>query len=155
MKPMNFSSTTVGADIEEHVVLTRIFKFCASHRLFIPKLSEKENSAIFGQCSNPAGHGHDYLVEVGVIGEIDPESGMVINLRSFDKLATPIIEELDYKWIDKDIPFFRENVSTVENIGKYFWKKFSEIVPEGVLFRIKVWENPRSCFEYFGESCDG
>ncbi len=149
MKPMSFLSTTAGADIRESVVLTRVFKFCASHRLFIRGLTEEENFAIFGRCANPAGHGHDYSVEVGIKGEINQESGMVITLSEFDRLAAPIIEELNYSWIDKDIPFFRENVSTVENIGKYFWKKFSGIVPAGALLRIKVWENPRSYIEYF------
>lgn len=139
---------------KEQVTLTRVFRFSASHRLFIERLSDEENFAIFDKCANPAGHGHDYTAEVAISGEIDEETGMVINRIDFEKRAAPIIEELNYKWIDRDIPFFQENVSTVENIGKYLWQKFAEIVP-GKLDRIKIWENPKSYFEYSGEKQDG
>ena len=79
---------------------------------------------------------------------------MVINRIDFEKQATPIIEELNYKWIDRDIPFFQKNISTVENIGKYLWQKFTGIIP-GKLDHIKIWENPKSYFEYFEEKLDG
>ena len=139
---------------KEQVLLTRVFRFSASHRLFIEGLSNEENFAIFDKCANPAGHGHDYTAEVAVSGEIDDETGMVINRIDFEKRAAPIIEELNYKWIDRDIPFFQENISTVENIGKYLWQKFAEIIP-GKLDHIKIWENPKSCFEYSEEKQDG
>ena len=139
---------------KEQVLLTRVFRFSASHRLFVESLSDEENFAIFDKCANPAGHGHDYSVEVAVRGEIDDETGMVINRIDFEKQATPIIEELNYKWIDRDILFFQKNISTVENIGKYLWQKFTEIIP-GKLDHIKIWENPKSYFEYFGEKLDG
>ncbi len=132
---------------KEQVILTRIFKFSASHRLFISKLSREKNLALFGQCSNSAGHGHDYSVEVSVRGEIDDETGAVINLIDFEKLSAPIIEQFDYKWIDRDIPFFKENTSTIENIGKYLWGEFKEVIPEK-LHSIKVWENSESYVEY-------
>ena len=139
---------------KEQVLLTRVFRFSASHRLFVEGLSDEENFAIFDKCANPAGHGHDYTVEVAVKGEIDDETGMVINRIDFERRAASIIEELNYKWIDRDILFFRENISTVENIGKHLWQKFAEIIP-GKLDRIKIWENPKSYFEYFEEKQDG
>ena len=117
-------------------------------------LSDEENFAIFDKCANPSGHGHDYTVEVAIRGEIDGETGMVINRVDFEKRAVPIIEELNYKWIDRDINFFQENISTVENIGKYLWQKFTEIIPDS-LDRIKIWENPKSYFEYFEEKENG
>ncbi len=117
-------------------------------------LSDEENFAIFDKCANPSGHGHDYTVEVAIRGEIDGETGMVINRVDFEKRAVPIIEELNYKWIDRDINFFQENISTVENIGKYLWQKFTEIIPDR-LDGIKIWENPKSYFEYFEEKQDG
>ena len=138
----------------EQVLLTRVFRFSASHRLFMEGLSDEENFALFDKCANPAGHGHDYTVEVAIRGEIDGETGVVINRVDFEERAAPVIEELNYKWIDRDIPFFRENVSTVENIGKYLWRRFAEIVPER-LHRIRIRENPKSCFEYFEEKRDG
>ncbi|MCY3624635.1 MAG: 6-carboxytetrahydropterin synthase [Candidatus Dadabacteria bacterium] len=139
---------------KEQVLLTRIFRFSASHRLFMEGLSDEENFAIFDKCANPAGHGHDYTVEVAIGGEIDNETGMLINRMDFEKQAAPVIEELNYKWIDRDIDFFQENISTVENIGRYLWQKFEDIVP-GRLNSIKVWENPKSYFEYFEEKQDG
>ena len=139
---------------KEQVLLTRVFRFSASHRLFVEDLSDEENFAIFDKCANPAGHGHDYSVEVAIRGEIDDETGMIVNRIDFEKQAAPIIEELNYKWIDRDIPFFQKNISTVENIGKYLWQKFTEIIP-GKLDHIKIWENPKSYFEYFEEKRDG
>lgn len=133
----------------EHVRLTKIFRFSASHRLFFERLSDRENFAAFDRCSNPAGHGHDYAVEVGIRGEIDPETGMVANRLDLERLARPVMEELDYSRLDRDIPFFRENMSTVENIGMYLWERLERVFP-GKLDRVRVWENPRSSFEYSG-----
>ena len=138
---------------KEQVLLTRVFRFCASHRLFVEGLSDEENFAMFDKCANPAGHGHDYTVEVALRGEIDDETGVLIGRSDFKRHAAPIIEELNYKWIDRDIPFFRENISTVENIGKYLWARFEEVVPQK-LDHIRIWENPKSCFEYSGEKDD-
>ncbi len=139
---------------KEQVLLTRVFKFSASHRLFIEGLSDEENLAVFDKCANPAGHGHDYSVEVTIRGEIDNETGMVINRIDFERQAIPIIEELNYKWIDRDIPFFENNISTVENIGKYLWRKFSELIPDK-LDHIRIWENQKSYFEYFEKKHHG
>ena len=134
----------------EHVRLTKIFRFSASHRLFFEQLSDRENFAVFDCCSNPAGHGHDYAVEVGIRGEINPETGMVANRLDLEKRVRPVMEELDYSRIDRDIPFFRENMSTVENIGMYLWERLGRVLP-GKLDRVRVWENSRSSFEYSGE----
>lgn len=139
---------------KEQLLLTKVFRFSASHRLFIEGLSDEENFAIFDRCANPSGHGHDYSVEVAIRGEIDDETGMIINRIDFENQAAPIIEELNYKWIDRDIPFFQKNISTVENIGKYLWQKFAEIIPDK-LDHIRIWENPKSYFEYIGEKQDG
>jgi len=139
---------------KEQVLLTRVFKFSASHRLFIEGLSDEENLAVFDKCANPAGHGHDYSVEVTIRGEIDNETGMVINRIDFERQAIPIIEELNYKWIDRDIPFFENNISTVENIGKYLWRKFSELIPDK-LDHIRIWANQKSYFEYFEKKHNG
>ena len=130
--------------------LTKIFRFSASHRLFFEKLSDRENFAVFDRCSNPAGHGHDYAVEVGIRGEIDPETGMVANRIDLEKLARPVIEELDYSRLDRDIPFFRKNMSTVENIGTYLWKGLESALPAKIDY-VRVWENSRSFFECSGD----
>ncbi len=137
--------------ITEYITLTKKFYFSASHRLYINGLSEEDNFKIFDKCSNLNGHGHDYIVEIRISGEIDKKSGMVHNHLEFEKLVEPVINEFDYKWIDKEVKFFADNQSTVENIGRYLWDKLKDIFHNKINY-IKVWENPRSYFEYYEES---
>lgn len=138
---------------KEHVRLTRVFRFSASHRLFIKGFSDAENFALFDRCSNPSGHGHDYAVEVSMTGDVDPETGMVESRVNFEKLVRPVIDQLDHGWIDRDVSFFKENVSTVENIGRYLWDELEKVFP-GRLDRLRVWENSKSSFEYLLEKTD-
>ena len=106
---------------------------------------------MFDKCSNKAGHGHNYVLEVSIRGDIDNSSGMIYNHEEFKNIVDPLVEEFDYKWIDREIDYFRKNQSTVENIGKYIWARLKETFSER-LSHIKIWENPRSYFEYYEES---
>lgn len=130
--------------------MTQVFKFSASHRLYIDSLSVEENFNIFDRCSNFEGHGHDYVVEVKVENKIDDKSGMVINHLWMNREGMKIIEKLNYRWIDRDVDHFKINQSTVENIGIYLWREFFNIFGEK-LSGIKIWENNRSYFEYYEE----
>lgn len=136
--------------ISGHFCLTKKFSFQASHRLYIDGLSEKENFEIFDRCSNIEGHGHDYMVELRLKSEINNGEPMVVNHLDFKNNGKKIINRLDYRWIDKDIDFFKDNQSTVENLGIYLWDEFKKVYGEKVHY-IKVWENKRSYFEYFEE----
>lgn len=127
-----------------------MFKFSASHRLYINTLSKEENFSLFDKCSSQNGHGHDYVVEVKVKDKIDDKTGMVTDHLQLENRGKKIIDRLNYRWIDKDIEHFRENQSTVENIGVYLWDEFYEILGKR-LSGIKIWENKRSYFEYFEE----
>ncbi|XP_070621683.1 6-pyruvoyl tetrahydrobiopterin synthase-like isoform X2 [Erythrolamprus reginae] len=91
--------------------VSRCAAFSASHRLHSPLLSDEENLKLFGKCNNPNGHGHNYKVEVTVQGEIDPLTGMVINLTDLkDYMEETIMGPLDHKNLDKDVPYFAEVV---------------------------------------------
>ncbi|KAM6044929.1 6-pyruvoyl tetrahydrobiopterin synthase isoform 1-T2 [Theristicus caerulescens] len=92
--------------------LSRSVCFSACHRLHSKSLSDEENLKLFGKCNNPNGHGHNYKVIVTVRGEIDPVSGMVINLTDLKEyMQEAIMEPLDHKNLDKDVPYFAEVVS--------------------------------------------
>ena len=134
----------------EKVCLTRVFNFSAGHRLFIEGLSEEENIKIFDKCANPSGHGHDYRVEIMVTGEISKETGMIIDRKNIDEGMWEIVNDFDYKRIDLEIPYFKKNLSTVENITLYIWDKLYKKY-ESQLAYVKVWENERSYFEYHEE----
>ncbi|KAM3830755.1 6-pyruvoyl tetrahydrobiopterin synthase isoform 2-T2 [Vipera latastei] len=92
--------------------VSRRAAFSASHRLHSPSLSDEENRKLFGKCNNPNGHGHNYKVEVTVQGEINPLTGMVINLTDLNAyIEEAIMEPLDHKNLDKDVPYFADVVS--------------------------------------------
>ena len=134
----------------ENVCLTRTFNFCAGHRLFIEGLTEEENINIFDKCANPNGHGHDYKVEVRISDNISDKTGMVIDRNELSEVIDEIREEFDYKRIDKEIDYFKENQSTVENITLYIWGRLLGKFKDRLKY-IKVWENERSYFEYYKE----
>jgi 6-pyruvoyltetrahydropterin/6-carboxytetrahydropterin synthase len=113
-------------------------------------MSEEENFKIFDTCSNPNGHGHDYYVQVKVAGKINPETGMIISLRELDNTVNIVINELDHKRLDIEVPYFEENQPTGENIAKYMWER---IKPDlgGKLIHLKLSETSNSYFEYYEE----
>lgn len=137
--------------INEICTLTRIYHFSAAHRLHSEKYSEEENQRIFGKCNNAKGHGHDYYIEVKVTGDINPETGMVINLSELDQIMKDVIDELDHTRLDIEIPFFREFQPSGENIVKYIWLKLQPKMKVARLYHLKLWETPDNYFEYFEE----
>ena len=104
------------------IFITRKLEFCASHRLFNPDFSEDKNEKIFGLCNNPNGHGHNYVLEVTVKGEIALETGMVIDLKYLkDLVQREIILKVDHKNLNVDVDFMRDIIPTAENIAVKFW----------------------------------
>ena len=134
----------------EKVFITRAFNISAGHRLFIEELSVEENIKMFDKCANPKGHGHDYRVEMMFADQISDKTGMVISRQDMDNAVADIVNEMDHKRIDQEIPFFRKNQSTVENITLYIWNKIYEKYGKRLAY-VKVWENDRSYFEYHEE----
>jgi 6-pyruvoyltetrahydropterin/6-carboxytetrahydropterin synthase len=99
------------------LLLTRRYRFAASHRLHTPALSEEENWRLYGKCNNPYGHGHDYVLDVTVEGSLDG-SGQVANRVRLDELVRDrVLSQLDHKNLNEDRPEFRANVPTTENLA--------------------------------------
>ncbi|XP_077162205.1 6-pyruvoyl tetrahydrobiopterin synthase-like isoform X2 [Paroedura picta] len=132
--------------------VSRRLCFSASHRLHSKSLSDEENLKLFGKCNNPNGHGHNYTVEVTVQGKIDPATGMVINLTDLkDYMQEAIMEPLDHKNLDKDVPYFADVVSTTENVAVFIWENLQKRLPKGTLYKVKVYETDKNIVVYKGE----
>jgi 6-pyruvoyltetrahydropterin/6-carboxytetrahydropterin synthase len=138
------------------VHFSRRYHFSASHRLHVDALSEEQNRATFGKCNNPFGHGHNYVVEVTVLGPVDEATGMVVDLAELDSFAQrEVIDLFDYANLNT-LEVFRDRVTTTENVCVEMWAIFSRFVETGEfsqvkLERIRVEETGNNSFEYFGE----
>ena len=134
------------------VYLTRREHFCASHRLFNPKFSEKENLEIYGKCAYPNGHGHNYEIEVTVAGEPDPDTGMILDLKKLsDIIEAEILDKVDHKHLNFDVDFLKGIIPTAENLAKVFWTILCRKIHTGTMYSIKVYETPNNFAEYRGE----
>jgi 6-pyruvoyltetrahydropterin/6-carboxytetrahydropterin synthase len=153
-----WESPTVWATLDREnemnrIALTRTFDFAAAHRLHAPGLSDEENRQIFGKCNNPNGHGHNYGVEVTVIGIPDPVTGMIVDLAALDKvLEQEVMQRFDHKHLNLDTPDFAELNPTSENLTIAIWNHlFGRIPAPARLYRVIVRETERNYFEYYGE----
>jgi len=131
--------------------ITRVEQFSAAHRLYTKALSEGDNKEMYGKCSWVHGHGHNYKVEVRVKGTVDPVSGMVMNIAQLKQSMQDVNEMLDHKFIDKDVPWFQDRVSTVENLCIFYWEQMEGTLPEGVsLNKVKIHETEQNVGCYKG-----
>jgi 6-pyruvoyltetrahydropterin/6-carboxytetrahydropterin synthase len=131
--------------------LTKTFGFSAAHRLHSPALSDEENQAVFGKCNNPHGHGHNYELEVTVQGEIDPRTGMIMDLGLLMQIVhTEVIERFDHKHLNQDTHEFQALNPTGENIVKVIWDLLKPKLGAH-LIRVGLWETPKNFFAYCGE----
>lgn len=133
------------------IELGRRYKFSASHRLHSRDLSEEENRRVYGKCNNPHGHGHNYVVEVRVSGNVDPATGMIANLADLDGFVErEVIEPFDHTLLNEDVAAFRESVPTTENLCKEIYERLKHF-PKAKLERVRVEETSNNAFEYAGE----
>ena len=133
------------------VFLTRKEHFCASHRLVNPKFSDEENLATYGKCAYPNGHGHNYELEVTVAGAPDPATGMIMDLKKIaDIIDKEILDHVDHKHLNFDVPFLNGIIPTAENLAMVFWNILSPKISSGKLYSIKVYETPNNYAEYRG-----
>ena len=133
--------------------ISRTEHFCASHRLHSNKLSDEENREIFGKCNNPNGHGHNYILEVVIFGPVDPITGMVMNICDLKSdIEKAVITQLDHKNIDLDVPYFKDVVSTTENVAIFIWKQLKMVMkkPE-FLYEVKLHETAKNVVIYRGD----
>jgi 6-pyruvoyltetrahydropterin/6-carboxytetrahydropterin synthase len=129
------------------ISLSRRYHFAASHRLHTPKLSEEENKRVYGKCSNPYGHGHNYVLEVTVTGPVDPATGMIANLAELDPFVQrEVIEPFDQRFLNEEVAEFREQVATTENVCKEIFRRLKSF-PLARLERVRVEETSKNSFE--------
>ena len=134
------------------IYVTRRAEFSASHFYHNPKLSAEENRRIFGKTNNPNGHGHNYTVDVTVAGEVDGTTGMVMDLKDLKKLLeTEVLQLMDHRFLNKEVPVFATTIPTTENIAIEIWKLLSPKLALGKLHRIRLYETPDLFVDYFGE----
>ena len=126
--------------------------FNAAHRLYNKDWDDSRNQAVFGKCSNPNYHGHNYELEVGVTGTIHPETGFLINLDELKKIIKEEVEDqFDHKNLNLEVPEFRTLNPTVENIAVVIWNKLRAKLDTSYDLTIKLYETPRNFVEYYGE----
>jgi 6-pyruvoyltetrahydropterin/6-carboxytetrahydropterin synthase len=135
------------------VYLTRRVTFSAAHRLWSKHLSEVENYKIYDKCANPNGHGHNYELEVTVRGEADPSTGMVLNLTDMkDIINQQVINWVDHKHLNYDIPWLEGVIPTAEMLAMKFWERLEHAFPPGLLYEVKLQETENNIATYRGES---
>jgi len=132
------------------IELGRRYRFAASHRLHTDKVSEEENVRIFGKCANPYGHGHNYVLEISVSGDLDPATGMIANLADLDSFVErQVLEVFDHRSLNEDVPAFRETVPTTENLCIDIFERLKSF-PQAKLERVRVQETSNNSFDYSG-----
>jgi 6-pyruvoyltetrahydropterin/6-carboxytetrahydropterin synthase len=140
---------------EVKIELGRRYRFAASHRLHNPTLSEEENTRLYGKCNNPYGHGHNYVLEVLVSGEVDPATGMIANLTDLDAFVErAVLDPFDHKSLNKDVAAFHDTVPTTENLCIEIFKRLKPF-PEANLERVRIQETSNNSFEYAGDNPEG
>lgn len=134
------------------VKVTRRVHFCAAHRLGRDDWSAEENRRVFGDCSNPNWHGHNYELDVTVAGEIDPETGFVYDLKALrDAVEQSVVADVDHRNLNLDVEWMRGVNPTTENLVVAIWERLRSTLPRGVaLERLVLWETPRNWVEYDG-----
>jgi 6-pyruvoyltetrahydropterin/6-carboxytetrahydropterin synthase len=137
------------------IELGRRYRFSASHRLHSAHLNQEENRRVFGKCNNPYGHGHNYVVEVTLSGNVDPATGMIANLADLDSFVERhMLDEFDLKSLNEDVPAFRDTVPTTENLCIEIFQRLKSF-PSAKLERIRVEETGKNSFEYAGDISEG
>ena len=134
------------------VLLTKRIEFSASHRYHKPEWDATQNRATFGACNNDPGHGHNYMLEVTVAGEVDQRTGMVVNLFDLKRVLLQVLEEFDHKHLNLDLPYFERQIPTSENIARVLWDKLQAQQEIGTLQRICLYEDEDLCAELTAEA---
>ena len=134
--------------------ITRRERFNAAHRLFRHDFTDEQNLEVFGKCSNPNWHGHNYELFVTVKGNIDDNTGFLVNLKSLSKIIKQfIISKLDHKNINLEVDFMKDKLASTENLAVGIWNELDRSVRDlgAVLHCVKVVESENNYVEYKGE----
>lgn len=134
------------------VTVTRRLHFNAAHRLWNARWSDEQNARVFGVCGNANYHGHNYNLDVSVEGDIDPDTGYVLDINRLKEIAQHhVIGALDHKNLNLDVPWFRELNPTAENIAVVCWRVLEPVLRPARLKHIRLWETERNYVDYGGE----
>lgn len=135
------------------VRVTRRIHFSAAHRLFRREWSDTHNTSVFGHCANPNWHGHNYELEVTVIGPVDPDTGYVVDLKELrDLVQARVVDDVDHKNLNLDVGWMRDVLPSTENLAVAIWNRLADGLPAGVrLERVRLNETPRNFVEYTGD----
>ncbi|QIR38568.1 6-pyruvoyl tetrahydropterin synthase [Tolypothrix sp. PCC 7910] len=132
-------------------IVNRRAQFSASHRYWLPELSEAENTQQFGACSRFPGHGHNYVLFISLIGELD-EYGMVLNLSDVKQvIKREVTSQLDFSYLNDVWPDFQQTLPTTENIARVIWQRLAPHLP---LVRVQLFEHPELWADYMGNSME-
>ena len=123
------------------VLLTKRIEFSAAHRYHNDRWDAERNRAVFGACNNEPGHGHNYLLEVTVSGEVDPHTGMVVNLFDLKRVLQEALEEFDHYHLNLDTPHFKDVIPTTENLARILWRRLEAQKDIGMLHAIRLYED--------------
>jgi 6-pyruvoyltetrahydropterin/6-carboxytetrahydropterin synthase len=128
------------------VLVGRRETFNAAHQLYDPGLSDEENRRLFGKCTNL--HGHNYVLEVVVAGEVDQASGYVLDLKVLsDIMNGQVIRDVDHRNLNTDVPWLSGRIPTAENLAVTFWERLQPELPEGLLRSVRLWETDKNWAE--------
>ena len=128
------------------VLVSRRESFNAAHQLHDPERSDEENWRLFGKCMNL--HGHNYVLEVVVAGEVEDDTGYVLDLKELsDLIHRRVIDEVDHRNLNTDVPWLEGRIPTAENLAVAFWERIHSELPEGMLRTVRLWETDKNWAE--------
>jgi len=131
------------------VSVSRKEHFNSAHRLFVPEWTDERNDSVFGKCNNPNYHGHNYELIVTLIGEPDPKTGYVFDLKILSDLINQhVINLFDHKNLNLDTAYFKELNPTAENIAIVIWRILRQLIDSKYELKIKLYETERNFVEY-------
>ncbi len=133
------------------IYLTRRERFNAAHRMYREEWSDEKNFEVFGKCSNPNWHGHNYELFVTVCGEPDPQTGLLINLKELSRIVRErVVEKLDHKNINLEVPFMQGKIASTENLAIAIWEELeTPLLERGIrLYSLKIAESENNIIEY-------
>lgn len=147
-----YLSYAVREESIDMVSITQSFEFSAAHRLSAAGFTEAENLRVFGKCSNPHGHGHNYVLEVTISGTPTPTHGTVFALPSLQRIVRErVIEPFDHRNLNVECPEFADMNPSVENIALVIWQRLNGSFGSARLTKVRVWETPKTSAEYTGD----
>ena len=132
------------------LTITRRATFAAAHRLYRSDWDDARNEAVFGRCANPGGHGHNYVLEVTVGGDLDPETGMIADLRWVKEVMDRhVIDHVDHRNLNADVEILHGVIPTAENLARVFWHRLvGPISEQARLVRVRVQETESNSATY-------